>query len=739
MKIKNLTNVLETLKPKLREYLEAQGTKFTRNHFTCPNRRLHKNNDDRPACGFYPNESAFNCFGCSSSGDILNAYAFLEGASIEGADFIDAVNELCTRFSIPVEVEEDSFDKEKKHLKKMMVLIKDVCHKTYKDTPLAQEYVKKRNWESVADKSEFGYCNYGKLKTFLYSKGYSDNDLENAGLSDQLMNERLLIPIFDEYNKIVSFCSRRIKEEDSQRYINSSTCTIYKKQNTLYNLNIAKNFDTIILVEGHANVLTFRKYGMDNVVALGGTAISDEHIRQLVKYHVKKVILCLDNDQAGHEALKNIIIALTPISELSLGIIELQKAKDVDEFINQFGIDEFKNLKVKSIFEFKLDKYIESKGDKNLKQDLLEYIASEKSFIEKEQMCKKLAKAANVRQETAFSEVELVEKKKMGDTQVTTSDIVRETGALLKEVMLFDSWAWSRGKLLGLNIAQYPIFTEKFDGLQNKFYIVSAEENTGKSAFTGSLMLNLALSNPTKVFILYFGLDVDSKTLVARMGASLSGMPINTFSNPKHRIMENEACNNRDELIKKREDAIEIIRGLSDSITVKDERTIHSILDMEKTISLYQKKFPEKQIVVFIDSLNQINIPGKKETRELYMEISKTLKAWTVKFDIPVIAISELRKLAHPGIRPTSADLKEAGDFAYDSDAIILLYNELHSKRESERTFIGPNNIIYPIIELLIWKNKTSAFKGVLYYKFIADMAQFEECSISETRAYWNQ
>ena len=202
--------------------------------------------------------------------------------------------------------------------------------------------------------------------------------------------------------------------------------------------------------------------------------------------------------------------------------------------------------------------------------------------------------------------------------------------------------------------------------------------------------------------------------------------------------MENEECENKEELLRKREEAIEIIRGLSDAITIKDEKTIRSIEDMEKTINLYQRKYPEKQIVVFVDALNQINISNKKETREIFMEISKRLKGWTIKYDIPVIAISELRKLVHPGMRPTNSDLKETGSLAYDADATILLYNELHSKRESDRTFIGPSNVIYPIIEMIYYKNKTSGFKGTLFYRFYADLAKLEECSLEETRRLWN-
>ena len=59
MKIKNLGNLLNKLKPFLREYLEDSNTEFTDTHFQCPNRKEHSNNDETVACNFYPDEEHF--------------------------------------------------------------------------------------------------------------------------------------------------------------------------------------------------------------------------------------------------------------------------------------------------------------------------------------------------------------------------------------------------------------------------------------------------------------------------------------------------------------------------------------------------------------------------------------------------------------------------------------------------------------------------------------------------------
>jgi len=161
--------------------------------------------------------------------------------------------------------------------------------------------------------------------------------------------------------------------------------------------------------------------------------------------------------------------------------------------------------------------------------------------------------------------------------------------------------------------------------------------------------------------------------------------------------------------------------------------------DMDRLIKVYLHLIEDIQLVVVVDSLHCINTSAKRETRDIMMYISDKLKEWTTKFDIPVLAISELRKLQHPGMKPTNDDLKEVSDLKYDADATILLYNELHSRRESERTFVGSNGMVYAIVELIVYKNKCSGFKGTLFYKFYSDTSRFEECSIDEHRQFWSK
>lgn len=733
MRINNLQEVTDQLKPYLKQYLEQHDTTFIGGHFTCPNRKEHRNEDNKPACSFYPDEEHFHCFVCNKSGDIFTAVSMIEGLPVEGRDFIETTIELASRYGISVQSEEDTADVEGKKLRGMLALIRDAAHKTYLITPEAKKYVEERQLTNIEVEAKFGWCNYDKLVTFLATKGYTETDITNAGLSRMLLHERLLIPVHDSWNRIVAFGSRKTKNDISEKYYNSSTSQIYKKSEVLFNFNNAKNFETVFIVEGYMDVWGLVRVGIKNVVALCGTALSEQHIQALVKNKVKKVILCLDGDGPGQEAMNTIIDSLAHKDEFTVSILQLKDGLDPDDFIKKFGVEEFQKQEQRSIFDFKLQKYIESNLDKSQKETILKYVSDENSFIEKEHMCKKLAKAASVKVETVISEIDRIEREKLGDYGVTTQDKVNEKDSLSKEIFLFEQWANTRGKLLGLNIAQFPIMTEKLDGIQNGMYVIAAEENTGKSALTCSLMLNLTLSNPGKVFVLYFGLDVSNRTLVARMISNISGVAINAVSNPRYGILEKAGIVDAEGQLRKRSQAIQQVRELVDSLSIKDEKTVRSIEDMERLIKVYQDIHRDKQLVVIIDSLNQMSTSAKKETRDIFMYISDKIKEWTVKFDIPVFAISELRKLNHPGMRPTNDDIKEVSDLKYDADCTILLYNEMHSDREnSQRTFVGDSGIVYPIVEGIVFKNKLSGFKGSFWWRFYTDLSKYEECTREE-------
>ena len=88
MQVKNIDELKAQIRPFLKQYLVSRKIEFSGSHFQCPNYKSHKNNDQKPAASFFPDDSHFNCFVCGSSGDIFSAAFYLENKPLKGTEFI---------------------------------------------------------------------------------------------------------------------------------------------------------------------------------------------------------------------------------------------------------------------------------------------------------------------------------------------------------------------------------------------------------------------------------------------------------------------------------------------------------------------------------------------------------------------------------------------------------------------------------------------------------------------------
>ena len=80
--------------------------------------------------------------------------------------------------------------------------------------------------------------------------------------------------------------------------------------------------------------------------------------------------------------------------------------------------------------------------------------------------------------------------------------------------------------------------------------------------------------------------------------------------------------------------------------------------------------------IIFVDYLTLISAENKELPRhEQIAEISRSLKALARELDIPVVALSQVRRESE-GKRPTLADLRESGSIEQDADVVLLLHRE---------------------------------------------------------------
>lgn len=765
MKIRNLDEVIENLRPFFKEYLEAFDTEFTTSHFTCPNRAEHENEDDKPSAAFFPNTEAFKCFSCEASGDIFTAAHFLEGKPISGPGFItDNVLYLAEMFGVKYEAEDYSPDELKREA--LFKILDDTCklaHKALKSDNEAvtevNKYIKDRGWEDLIDEFNFGYCPYDKLIKILIKKGYSEDTLREVGLmkpadttkgnyEKYLLDDRLVFPIKNYYGRTVGFASRILrppKDKEEKKYLNSRTTVLYNKTNSLFNLDKARLSQKIYIVEGYADVFTLYKQGIKNVIALCGLSFNETRYKLLVKNGISEAVFCLDNDSAGKSALKRIIDKdLKNMSGVDIYIKEIpnnDKYKDVDEYINSEGIEKFKDLEELSIFEWKLEQFRDNIDDVILKNDLIQLLVNEEDFTNKENMMKNLSEVMDISLESIEKEVNRHSDLGTGKDLTTSEDILEEVNCFERILNDWDRNMWSRtGALLGLDCKKFPIMTKSIDGLQNMFYIFAGDTNVGKSAFLLNLAVDLLASNED-IFVLFLSVDDTVSQLLPRMLAIDTDIPINVLANPKFKIKYNDELTEpiKEHMLLERSRAMTKLRGLADRFALKEESDAKNLEDIEKYIEIYTKIAGSRQLVVFVDNLHRITAKKKFDTRQLYMQISDSLKLWKTVYKVPVITTAELRK-TYQQKRPNKDDIKETKDLIYDADLVGLLFSDFYDDEGTNLKFAMEDSegieAFNPVVEINIAKNKTSSFKSKLYYKFIPEYSKYIECTREEMGDY---
>ena len=225
------------------------------------------------------------------------------------------------------------------------------------------------------------------LFKLLSKKNYGTDLLDEIGLINinngniyDFFTRRITFPLWDKDGHIVGFSGRIYRgEKETSKYMNSKETKIFKKGETLYNYHnakeVAKREKEIIVVEGFMDAIRVSSSGIKNVVALCGTAMTKEQINLLKKLR-GRVILCLDNDNAGEIATLNNGEDLIK-NGLDVHVIRLSGEKDPDEYILANGANAFlENVKKPiSFFEFKKN-YLKKGKDLTNNEDLTEYINS---------------------------------------------------------------------------------------------------------------------------------------------------------------------------------------------------------------------------------------------------------------------------------------------------------------------------------------------------------------------------
>ena len=296
----------------------------------------------------------YHCFGCHAGGDAIK---FL--MEYQHLDFVEAVEALAQKNGIDVPRESGSANKPISYQHSLDTLeeVSNFYTQQLSKNPAARAYLQKRQLDSeTIARFRIGYAPQGfdhlqQLASFAKDKKW----FFSAGLLSQKNNKhyvrfrhRLMFPIRDRRGRVIAFGGRVLSDDDQPKYMNSPETEVFHKRKTLYGLyelRQSRQLNQIIVVEGYMDVVSLASHGIHNSVATLGTAVTQDHIRQLFKIS-PHLIFCFDGDTAGHKAavaaLEQTLSVFRDGKEVTF--IFLPNKEDPDSLIKQIGKDGFEKL-----------------------------------------------------------------------------------------------------------------------------------------------------------------------------------------------------------------------------------------------------------------------------------------------------------------------------------------------------------------------------------------------------------
>ena len=379
-----------------------------------------------------PDKGMYYCFGCHKGGGAINFVM-----EVEGLSYPDAVRKLAGRVGLPVP-EDEQYESQYKKQERLWAANKEAARFFHSQlyAPVgktALEYALGRGMpKSTLINFGIGYApdSWDSLVKHLRGKGYSDEELKDAGLVTvsqkngnlfDRFRDRLMFPIIDVRGNVIGFGGRILKKDDNAaKYLNSPETLIFNKRKNLFALNLAKKskLGYLILVEGYMDAIALHQYGFDCAVASLGTALTPDGAALLSKY-TDEVVLIYDGDAAGQNATQRAIPILEKAG-LKVRVLQLQGAKDPDEYLKKFGPDRFKLLLEGSAnrVEYQLNairkKYDLSVDDEKVQyvQESAELISALDSSIKQEIYGKRVAEAAGISAEAMKLEISKAFKRR---------------------------------------------------------------------------------------------------------------------------------------------------------------------------------------------------------------------------------------------------------------------------------------------------------------------------------------
>jgi len=325
--------------------------------------------DHRPSLQVNPARQTWKCWVCNLGGDI---FSFV--MQRENVDFRQALQILADRAGIslargprrgPAADPDD-----KRTLYEAMAWVEQqyhVCLTSGAEAARARDYLRERGiTDEAVNAFRLGFApdQFGWLVDRARSTSFTPTVLESigvlksgdrAGVLYDRFRGRIIFPIRDAQDRSIGFGGRVMPQPAGAaadasfvpaKYINSPETRLFSKSDTLYGLNVARRATQqrreLVVMEGYTDVIAAWQSGLDNAVAVLGTALNSRHIRVL-KRLADRVTLVLDGDDAGQRRA-NEILELFLAQDVNLRVVTLPDGMDPFDFLRAHGAHQLRQL-----------------------------------------------------------------------------------------------------------------------------------------------------------------------------------------------------------------------------------------------------------------------------------------------------------------------------------------------------------------------------------------------------------
>ncbi|MEW5816029.1 MAG: replicative DNA helicase [Spirochaetota bacterium] len=253
----------------------------------------------------------------------------------------------------------------------------------------------------------------------------------------------------------------------------------------------------------------------------------------------------------------------------------------------------------------------------------------------------------------------------------------------------------------------FPDLDHLTSGFQkSEFIVIGARPSVGKTALALTMAANMAIRQQRPVG--FFTLEMSDMALMQRLVAS------------EARIHSEKL---RSGMLKPSDfhNLTEAAGRIYEAPLFIDDTPNTKLLDLRAQAR--RMKSQQNIQILFIDYLTLVGAENKDLPRhEQIAEISRSFKALARELDIPVVALSQVRRETE-GKRPNLADLRESGSIEQDADVVIFLHRDRGTELE------GSGQPVSNIETELILAKQRNGPVGTIRLAFIPQYTKFESLS----------